>query len=650
MHFGRNGRVVYDLRQKTYSVFSGSRLIIRDAFFTGKNLTRAFSAADLTLKKTTETGIHDQYGHGKHLRLTFSGKDLPDVAQDFFVYREREFFFTRIVLSGDAVSTNALSPLKTSYASIGKGDDIRALSVPFDNDAFVRYASRDMHNAAQLNSAEVSAFFDNTSRRGLIIGSAEHRNWKTGIKMEGEKGTLSSLDVLAGFSDRKITRDSLPHGVLSGRQVSSPKIFVGIFDDWRTGLEAFGEANRREEPPVIFKWTKPAPFGWNSWGVIKEKLNIEKALKVTDFFADSLKAFRNGETAFIDLDSFWDNITGGMQGDYARLRIFVDACKKRGLEPGAYWAPFTDWGYKGDPNRRAEGSDYRFSEMWTRTGSGFHDFDGARALDPTHPGTQKRIDFIIGKLKECGFKMIKIDFLGHAAAESSGFYDKNIHTGMQAYRAGMLHLVKAFDGQMLVYAAISPSLATAPYAHMRRIACDAWKTMKDTEYTLNGTTFGWWQNRMYPFLDADHVVFSDAGEGENRARLLSALVTGTLITGDDFSTQGRWSIQAKKLLQDTMLLNIAREGKAFRPVEGNTGENSSPYFVRKSGRKLLLAVFNFGGEEQTFSIPASRIGLRKGTYRMRSLYTKKEGETGSAFRITLGAKDAELVEIDARKP
>src|SRR5258708_37949056 len=87
-----------------------------------------------------------------------------------------------------------------------------------------------------------------------------------------------------------------------------------------------------------------------------------------------------------------------------------------------------------------------------------------------------------------GFKMIKVDFVGHAAAESTGFYDSSIHTGMQAYRKGMEYLVDQLGGQMLVYAAVSPSLATGRYAHSRRIACDAFKTISDTRYTLKALT------------------------------------------------------------------------------------------------------------------------------------------------------------------
>lgn len=76
------------------------------------------------------------------------------------------------------------------------------------------------------------------------------------------------------------------------------------------------------------------------------------------------------------------------------------------------------------------------------------------------------------------------------------------------------------------------------YAQSRRIACDAWNQIKDTEYTMNALSWGWWIDRIYQYNDADHVVLRDATEGENRARITSSIITGLFITGDDYSDNG----------------------------------------------------------------------------------------------------------------
>ncbi len=507
--------------------------------------------------------------------------------------------------------------------------------------------------ATQLTniSSEVGVFYENTTRQGLVIGSVEHTLWKTGIKITGQKNKLAKLVAWGGYTDEKVTRDKIAHGVIRGTTLQSPKLFVGYFNDWRTGLEEYGQANRLAEPPYVFNWSKPTPFGWNSWGVIQDKISLDKALAVTNFFADSLKNFRNDNTVYLDLDSYWDNLlAGGLEGDYSKLKQFADFCKRKKVQPGIYWAPFIDWGWKSTKSRRVEGSNYQYSDIWTKVKGGYHDLDGGRALDPTHPGTKQRLALVIKKFKECGFTMIKIDFLGHAAIESDRFYDPTVTTGMQAYRRGMEYLVDQLDNQMLVYAAISPSLATGRYAHTRRIACDAMKSIKDTQYTLNSVNYGWWQTHVYNFIDADHLVLGNEPIGVNRARVASGLITGTLFTGDDYSVFGPWSARTKTLLQNPDLLQIARSGKAFRPVEGNTGENTSNLFVSTSTPVTYLAILNYGNEEKNYNIDFKRIGLSLASkFTAVELFSNKIITVDKALPVVLPGADAVIYKIQVNK-
>ena len=643
--YGKTFRIVYDQSSGLYNVYSGEQAIITAAFSEVKNAEQRLLTTDYSNITYKVEPLKDQFGSGKRYTFTLTKAGLPQLQQVFYVYPNLPYFFTAVLLKGTGAKSNYMSPITAAKVNIYAKGDNRNLFVPFDNDTFIRYDAKSTASKLTNTSSEVGAFYDNTSRKGLIVGSVEHMVWKTGVTSSGQGDQLNDLKVFGGFSEQSVTRDQIPHGSISGNVVSSPKVFVGYFADWRAGFEFYGKANRLSEAPYVFNWTKPVPFGWNSWGVIQEKLSYDKAIKVADYFAEKLPAFRNGETAYIDLDSFWDNFTGGMRGDFSKLKEFADYCKSKGLEPGAYWAPFTDWGFTSKNEREAEGSNYKFSEMWTKVGSGYHDFDGARALDPTHPGTLRRIDYIIDKLKACGFKMIKIDFLGHAAAESTQFYDPKVTTGMQAYKVGMEYLIKRLDGQMLVYAAISPSLATGRYAHTRRIACDAWKTIKDTEYTLNSVNYGWWQTYVYNFIDADHVVFANESLGSNRARLTSGLITGTLITGDDFSVPGEWDSAAISLLQNKELLNIARSGKAFMPLDGNTGTHANAVFYRNIKGDLYIAVLNYSGKQQDFDIPFARFGLQGSGYEVSELFAGKALKLMGSLKISLPEKDAVLLKV-----
>lgn len=641
--FGKTGFIAYDLKTGLMNVYQKNVAVFTNVSVQVKVGDRIISSKDYKSRTCIKTGISDGFGKGEKYVVKLTGGDLPEMQVSFYAYPGREYFLTETDLKGQNLKSNYIAPFCGDFNTVT--GDARTLFVPFDNDTFISYNAKPFKGSIQNISAEVGAVYDNTGRKGFVIGSVEHGLWKTGILTAAKKESGNSVRAWAGYTAPETTRDKMPHGMVTGNLLKSPLVFVGCFDDWRQGLEEYGKANRIADPPYIFNWTSATPVGWNSWGVMQDKLTFDKAVKVADFFADSLSGFRAGNTAFIDLDSYWDNmLKGGLMGDFSKLKEFADHCKKKGLQPGVYWAPFTDWGFKGGGDRKAEGTDYKFGDMWTKVADGYHDLDGARALDPTHPGTKQRIAYVIKKLRDCGFKMIKIDFLGHASIESTRFYDPTVTTGMQAYRKGMEFLLDQLGSQMLVYAAISPSLATGRYAHMRRIACDAFKSINDTKYTLNSLSYGWWQTYLYNYIDADHVVLATEKEGANRARILSALITGTFITGDDFSNNGQWSAVAKSMYQNPELLKIMKNGKAFRPLEGNTDLGATEMFTGKIGNDFYLAVFNYTDKPKAFSIDLKRVGLQpERKYTINEVFTGNQSVAG----INVDAASAALYKFKA---
>ncbi len=641
IYFGSN-RIEYNTAGGNFSVFYNNTRIIADAYAMAYNGGTALSSAAYSNRSIAQAAFADSFGNGIKYTVTLTGNGLPQMQQLFYVYPTKHYFFTEINISGTNLSSNYMAPLVANSANIQSSGDVRDLFVPFDNDAFVSYDAKSLSSTLTNTSAEIGAVYDNNSRKGLVAGSVEHDDWKTGVRTTGNGAALFELTVWGGFTDAGVTRDQKTHGSLAGNKIKSPKIFVGYFDDWRQGLEDYGKANRFATTKYVFNWTQPVPFGWNSWGEIKSNLTLAKANAVVDFFAGQLPAFRSGNTAYIDLDSYWDNLaSGGMTGDFSQLAQFASYCTSKGLMPGIYWAPFVDWG---KTNRQIENSNYNYQDVWLKENGHYHDMDGCRAMDPTHPGTQQRIAYLIGKFKACGFKMIKIDFLGHAAMEADSYYDSSVKTGMQAFKKGMQYLVDQLAGQMLVYAAISPNLATAPYVHMRRIACDAESNIGASQYTLNSTNYGWWQTFIYPYIDADHMVFRNETEGTNRARFASGIVTGTLITGDDFSApSASLTDRAKRLLQNQALLHISKgsNGKAFRPVEGNTGNQTNELFVKQVGDDYYLAVFNFSSYDKHFAISMSRIGL-PGHYTATELYSNTSTDADQTLSISVPAADAAI--------
>jgi len=647
INYGWAGKIDYNLKTGTFQVSNSAAQLLLNGFSQAVYQKRMLSSKDYSQISYIKTAIKDGFGKGFRHVFWLKQHGLPTMQQVFYTYTGKDYFMISLALQGVNLSINHMVPLNGNLIGQENSGVPTSLFVPFDNDTFISYNAVPLKANTSNPSAEVTALYHDQSRNGFVIGSIEHNNWKTGIITAMDSGKKIGIQAICGYTEESITRDKIEHGYLKGNTIRSSKVFFGAFADWRSGMENYAKANRIAEPPIVFKWKMGTPVGWNSWGVMQEKITLEKANQVVDFFADSLKAFRSDDVAYIDLDSYWDNLLkGGLAGDYSKLKAFADYAKLKGLKPGIYWAPFVDWGFAGGGNRKAEGSDYTFGEMWTQIGSGYHDIDGARALDPTHPGTQQRMATVIKKFKECGFEMIKIDFLGHAAIESNHFYDPKVTTGMQAYKAGMEFLLKQLDNKMLVYAAISPSLASGRYIHMRRIACDAFKSIKDTEYTLNSVSNGWWQTYLYDYIDADHVVFSDQSDRENTARFLSAIVTGTCITGDDFSLQGKWNSTAKRLLNNAEILNLLKDGKAFLPVEGNRGKSASQLFVKQVGNVKYLALFNYSDEVKAFKLDFSRIGLNMDeVYSCQNLITQKNENFKNNQALSVAAKDAIIFKI-----
>jgi len=134
-------------------------------------------------------------------------------------------------------------------------------------------------------------------------------------------------------------------------------IFIGHFSDWRTGLETYAKANALIAPERT--WNKAVPFGWNSWGKIQGKLTYEKAIQVSDFFAENLQPnnFQNDSIVYIGLDSYWDRLNDN------QLKLFVEHCRANHQEAGIYWAPFTEW-WRPDRIGLNNNETYEVKELW----------------------------------------------------------------------------------------------------------------------------------------------------------------------------------------------------------------------------------------------------------------------------------------------
>jgi alpha-galactosidase len=626
-------QIAFNLNSGTANIYFDNQMMLENAYSEVKT-SFSITSKDFAFHHMTRSPLGDGFGKGTKYVIEHTGKNKYKMIQTFCFYPKNNYFIVDIALQSDkeVITTNYMAPLKCELPdnTFFKRDN-RILFVPFDNDKWVRYDSHSLNN--DLTSYEVSAIYDNNSRNGLVMGSISHDTWKTGIVFSSEKPSSKHLDVVAGITS-ELTRDVLPHGSLKGNRVSSPKIFVGYFEDWRAGMETYAKANTVITPTLA--WNKGKPFGWNSWGKIQTNLSRDKACEVSAFFSENLQpnGFKNVDNiVYLDLDSFWDKLSE------KQLKEYVDSCKTHGQVPGIYWAPFTDWGK--DSLRTLNGTGYKYKDVYLYAHGKPIELDGAWAVDPTHPGVRNRIDQFTEKFKRLGFRYLKIDFLTHGSFEADHYYDQNIRTGMQCYNNGMNYLLNKLGSDFYITMAISP-LFPSQYAHSRRIACDAFYSIKDTEYTLNATTYGWWLSYAYKYNDPDHIVLEGGTDGENRARITSGAITGIFMSGDDFSLSGNESakIKARKFLTNPDINKMARIEKSFRPVECDSS-GASEMFTYFTGKECYLAVFNYSANPKRYDIDFKRIGLVSSKdYTIKELWSGVQTRGKGKMNVVIAGKDA----------
>lgn len=633
--------LTYDSKSNGVDIKKGKKLIYDDVYASYKFFNDTVCSNAYDAHSVLVTKISDNLGEGYCYQVRYTSYKYPTLVQSFYLYSGKDYVLTDFTLESKiSISSNYMAPVNILHMPgvLNKGTRSRALFVPFDNDCWIRYQSLPL-NFERMTSYEVTAIYNDENRDGLIVGSVEHNNWKSAVTIgKVNLDNVGSLVCYGGVAD-KTTRDSKAHGALVGTKIKSPKILLGFFDDWREGLEEYAQVNAVIAPPRA--WNKAVPFGWNSWGALQFNLTYEKALEVSDFYKQYLQNhhFENSDhLVYIGLDSGWNKFSE------KELKAFVDKCEANGQVAGIYWTPFTDWG-KNPEHEIKEAPNYKYKDIYIYANGKPQELDGAYAIDPTHPAVEAMMKHTAELFHKAGFKYVKLDFMTHGSMEADKWYNPNIHTGIQAYNYGMKLLDKYFS-DMYMNLSISP-IFPANYAQSRRIACDAWNKMKDTEYTLNALSYGWWLDKVYQFNDPDHIVLRDATDGENRARVTSGVITGLFIAGDDFSQGGAQNVKEKamKYLTNSDINHIAN-GLSFRPVNGN-GEKSENQFIRieKDG-EIYFVVFNYKTEELKQIISLERLGLSSTkSYKVKELWSGKEFTAINKLNISVPALDVVVFKL-----
>ncbi len=371
-------RIVYDLANGVADILFDGKLLLGGVHAEAR-LPRTAASMDYLRRTIVRRRVKDRFGSGVEFQVESANSDTDKMIQTFWLYDKADYFLTRLkIIRKEGAASNFMAPLVSSEpVNLFPPGDNRALFVPFDNDKWIRYSA--VPFGGKVTSYEVSALYNNAGRQGLVVGSIDHDTWKTGVRSTTSGGAVNDLEVFGGITSA-ITRDTLPHGKVTGRTIQSPRIFVGYFSDWRTGLETFAKVNAAVAPPR--PWKGGVPFGWNSWGKLQFNISFEKAIEASDFFARELQPhhFENNNIVYIGLDAGWNKFTDD------ELKRFVGHCKANHQEAGIYFTPFADFGRHEDA--MVEGSLYRYKDIYLYANGEKQRIAGGVALDPTHPGTR----------------------------------------------------------------------------------------------------------------------------------------------------------------------------------------------------------------------------------------------------------------------
>ena len=279
-----------------------------------------------------------------------------------------------------------------------------------------------------------------------------------------------------------------------------------------------------------------------------------------------------------------------------------------------------------------------------------NEVDGCIPLDVTHPATKLHVRNTIDRIKAAGVDYIKLDFLVHASFEGA-FYDERIQTGIEAYNYAMTYLTEMIGDDIFLNLAMSPTFPYQ-YANGRRLACDAFYHIGDTEYTLNAVTYGFWEKELYDYTDPDHIVIwgkdGDATQAEARSRITSGVIAGTsFLTGDNFVSPAGDAAEAfaryASLLTNERVLAVAKRAEIFLPVVTNVLNRTANIYKLETADRTYFAVFNFDAVPRVFTVDT---GL--GSYRATELWRGRESTGSGLLTAALGAKDAALYEVTKR--
>jgi hypothetical protein len=647
---GGNSQVTYDLTTglATYSYASVDK--VKNFYSAGYSGATLYKSTSASYTRTANIGSNGEYD------ITLTATDgSPTMIQRFFL--NEKHFLVQVELDGQAISSNEMSPIVMDTAGgvdLGTYADPRFLEVPYDNDSFVSYNAASA-NGTSTTGFEVGAYYDNTSRNGLVVGAVTHDSWKTAVAVTGNNNKLDYLWAYGGAND---PWDKLPHGAVTGNKVLSPTVLMGYYPDWRDGMEDFAAANAAIAPKLA--WNAPAPMGWAFLGEHDSKISATIMTQVADYFHTSLPSFSDQGVQYINMDAYWNNLS------VSDLQALVQHVHAQGQKAGIYWTPWVVWNWNNTTDNLDGVSGYKVNDVIMKRADGtpMDAVDSAYAVDPTSAGARARIDAYTVEFKTAGFDYIKLDFLSHGAMEggaNNGIHaDPTIFTGQQAYNQGMAYVYSKIGNTMLIDESIAP-IFPYQYAHARRISCDTFGSISNSAYEMNSESYGWWlAGTLYNWNDPDAIrlVLDNPTSTEpawtpmeNKTNVTAKAVGGYMLSGDDVTISTTDSL-VQQWMANASINGLPALNLHFRPVEGNTGTSPVNLMIAAGPTvgTYYLAVFNFDGSKPaTPAIDLGRAGLNStASYTATDLWSNSSSTVTGTMSVSLQPAEGTIIKLIAK--
>ena len=590
----------------------------------------------------------DERGNAVTVTATLTADGLPTAKQHFTFYDGESYMLTYLEIFGEEgeVSSNYIAPVVIKNGMLQNGNPrwTNFLEVPFDNDAWSEFETKYLFESGL--SHEVGAFFTPDNKDGFIIGSVTHDTWKSAVKYNNKGAAVDSLYIYSG-ANTELTRDQSPHGTVHGESISSAVFMLGFYESWKDGMIEYARINTTFTPKRK-SVAVSNPIGWNSWGSIQTELSYSNAIATSDYIKENLQdSWKDEENViYVNLDSYWDNLSED------ELRAFVSHCEKNGQVAGIYLSPFVSWwDEEGMKNNYVSGTAASYNDIRLKKADGTYygnDIDGCYPLDVTHPATEIHFRNQIERLMGLGFRYIKLDFLVHGSLEGD-YYNEEIQTGIQAYNYAMQKVSETVGNDVFINLSMAP-IFPYNYANGRRLCCDTYYGISETEYMLNSLTYGFWQSGLYDWIDPDHIVIwgkdGKASEAEARSRLVSGIITGgSFLTGDNFVSPAKNSAKANarylELLTNEKLIEVLKIGKSFEGKLDTGNEYAAEIFTLENNGKTYIAVINYSILPKSYCVELPY----ENCLAVNLMSGKSCDIKSGSLSLTLAAKDGVIYEI-----